>query len=707
VDAMLGEDYNKYGWILDDNHVVIDIDVHAEKANGYESLKKLESQIGFSLLDACGAVVESPSGGRHYYFSKPANAKFGKVFAAEYPGIDFISGKGKQVIAAGSCHDSFPGTLYEINENPELVQIPFALLEHLKSLRTQTAQNQVPSYSDNEGDRSGDEFNQSERGLTLLIGELAGRGYEVRRKENYYEFDRPGKTTGSKCSGHVGKKSKQGNYQLTCFTLSDLCFPTGEAMTIFNAYALLCFNGNHKEAAVALYDRGFAQIDQGGVDLTQLAQIRASVQQSLESTEPEEYDNDEAFAECMIPKSGLMRLAFQHYENTSHRMSYTMGLAVAVSLCQVIFGRKIASQTDMRTNDYNVIIAPTNCGKEAVEKALTQIILSADPNSLSIIPPDVQSGNGLLSALANAKAAIWIGDEFGKVLGEILDSKQKGSFRRDIGTHLLKLYGKADSVYGGAAHSAGVRNRIIQPHLCVLGLTTGSTLFEAVDAKNISDGLFGRIAFWPVQNRPKRRRMRKAEPNQNLVELVRSWLEFQPSGHLGNEYPHPRVVEMSNHAEAMWDKYNDEIDERMDEEKETRAAIWGRVAGRAMKLALVHRLSRETANPNALIWDIIEVEEQDVEWAIKLSNWLANIACDLISQNFFDKTEASAKTTLLEYLRAAGGSATKRDIERSNRSLTGGDIADAAKQLERAGLVSIVQVKTKGRPKITYQLVSE
>jgi len=77
VESRLGPAFNKYGWLLDDNHVVIDIDLHNPKENGLESLARLEEKCGVKLDEQCGAIVYSPSGGRHYYFVKPPNIAFG------------------------------------------------------------------------------------------------------------------------------------------------------------------------------------------------------------------------------------------------------------------------------------------------------------------------------------------------------------------------------------------------------------------------------------------------------------------------------------------------------------------------------------------------------------------------------------------------------------------------------------------------------
>lgn len=689
VDPLLdGERINKYGWILDETHVVIDIDVHDEKANGYEALQKLEADIGYKLTDVCGAIVETPSGGRHYYFTKPVDVKFGKVFRDRYPGIDFINGHGKQVIAANSRHDLHDGA-YRLPPDATLKEIPESLIVHLCGLRPEkgTPKAYVPEIV---ADRAGDEFNQSDSGLQLLMREMNSRGYSFRAMDGYWEFDRPGKTTGSKCSGHLGKRSKQGNFQLTSFSLSDSYFPSGESMAIFHAFALLACRGDHSEAARRLFGHGFAVEDYPQVDLSFL----------LLGEERDNDFDDEEFAKSCIPETGLLRQIFDYYGRVAHRRSDVMGLAVAVSLCETLFGRRIASHTDLRTNDYNVVIAPTNCGKEACEKTIVKILEAANHQHQFLIPADIQSGNGLMKAMQGSKCALWVADEFGKVLASILDKKQKSSHLIQIATHLLKMYGKADATYSGAAHSDGVRNRIVQPHLCVLGLTTGATLFESVDASNVSDGLFGRIAFWPVQSRPARRRMEKTEPPELLVTRVREWMSWEPTGNLGSEFPDPPTIGMSQSALERWEAHSAAIDDRMETEKETRAAIWGRVAARSMKLALVHMAARQTSDPGQLAWEFLEMELGDIEWGIRVSNWLAKIACELISQNFVDSSANKNRAVILEAVNQCGEIKT-RDILRACRRMTAGELMATAKELETDGLIEIRKSQTGGRPSVT------
>src|SRR5690606_12027927 len=135
---------------------------------------RLESDSGVNIRDACGAVVYSPSGGMHYYFRKPADVRFGKVFKDRYAGIDFIHGKGKQVIAANSFHDKFGG-FYQLTEPAELLDVPARLLEFLIAIRPE--ERKTTRTQHDIGERSGDEFNTSPRGLQIMIGALQSRGY--------------------------------------------------------------------------------------------------------------------------------------------------------------------------------------------------------------------------------------------------------------------------------------------------------------------------------------------------------------------------------------------------------------------------------------------------------------------------------------------------------------------------------------------------
>lgn len=678
---------NKYGWILDDCHVVIDIDVHAKEANGYESLERLQNEIGYTLESVCGAIVETPSGGRHYYFTKPPGVSFGKVFKDKYPGIDFINGKGKQVIAANSEHDQHEGKTYQLRGSGELLPIPTSLIEHLQAQR-QAAKPVVPYI---EAERPGDEFNKSSRGLALIQGEMIGRGYALRRVGDYWEWDRPGKTTHSKCSGHLGKQSGNGNYQLICFSLADPVFPSGESMTIFHAYAMLCHGGDHKFAASALMDRGFAVEDTSGVDLSFFVGAPR-----VADDEPD----DECFAEGMVPASGLLRELYQGYWDSSFRRCAVMGLATSIAICQTLFGRKVQSWTNLALNDYHLILAPTASGKEAPLSFASKLLAEAGAEEL-IFPEQIQSGNGLLAALKRSPCGIWLSDEFGYVLASILDKKNKDPNAKAIGKHLLSLYSKSASRFNGSAYAGKVDHQIEAPHLSVVGVSTGYTVFREISQDQVHDGMLGRIAFWKVSERPPKHRGKIKGYSQELVDSVREWHQWTPgSGNLCNVYPEPFVIQATEEAEQRWDQHDTKITEIMDDEKAIRSSMWGRVSARSMKLAIVHRLARLEGPQEINEWNDIRVEIDDINWGIKIANWCANLACDLVDETVVDTITSKVTAAIIQVLTAAGGRATMTTITRSLRTSDAPQIRASIKELENAGRVAVTKEAGLGRPKM-------
>jgi hypothetical protein len=451
--------------------------------------------------------------------------------------------------------------------------------------------------------------------------------------------------------------------------------------------------------------RGLRPIDHyPGVDLSMILS-RAPKPIHGDSETPD----DETFFGEMVPKEGLIRQIFEYYKATAFQSTNTMGLAIAVSILETCFGRRVTSHTDLRTNDYNIIVAGTSTGKEACE-ATSQKVIDAAIKSAGmqqgfrlLIPPDVQSGNALAREVSEVKCGLWICDEFGKHLRVILDKKSTNSHAAAIGTYLLKIYNKANQTYYGASHSAGNRSQVEQPHLCLLGMTTGS-VFEIIGADQIEDGLFSRLVWWPVQDRP--RRSKEAYPQPVPFELAAQlglWVKFQPG--FEGLFPDPVMIDMEQEAKRRWERHSDLIRERMDKEGEMRAAIWARVAARAMKFAMVHRCARFNGDPKTIVDEPIQIEVFDVEWGIKIANWLAKIACDLVRENVADLKHVKVMNLIFQSIQ--DGEKDKTWLLRKYRNLTAGDITAAATELQKRGKIEVREETTKGRPKTLFSLAKD
>ncbi len=227
--------YDKYGIVLDEDMMVVDIDVHDDAKNGYASLSRIKDEHGIDLWSAASIVVESPSGGAHLYFNNPDLEKLPKS-TQEFPGLDFL-GKGCQVIGPGSSHATFAGT-YKITRGNDLIcDLPFGLAEVLNfQFEDVVPSSVIPEDSPLDG------FNMSSEALDVIKCELEGAGYTVITKgDGTYEFVRPGvRESTYKISGTIGIKSKNDRLLLRNFSTSDPSgFPSDAAVTLAEAFRIL------------------------------------------------------------------------------------------------------------------------------------------------------------------------------------------------------------------------------------------------------------------------------------------------------------------------------------------------------------------------------------------------------------------------------------------------------------------------------------
>jgi hypothetical protein len=614
-------------------------------------------------------------------------AKFG------FMGVEFRFGcNTAQSVIPPSIHES--GVQYEwiispfdceVAPLPELIYKQFLNMRATSEKKTAKAVVVDPRYT------SGDSLLTKARNFIeqsyTWEAILSGDGWKfARNRGEAQDWYRAGKTKGS-ISGTV---NFGGSKTLRIFSTS--CDPL-KAESSYDKFAYLCctrFNDDPVKAAFGLVPEDVLGRKQPvAVDLSKML-----------AGDVEPPDTAE-FMEAMIPQEGLIRGVYEFYRTVSQFPSSVMGMATALSFCGTIFGRRIRSQTDLRTNDYNVVMAPTGSGKEACETTILKLIAATGYDLTH--PPDVQSGNGLLATVAEKPCGIWVCDEFGKTLEAMLD-KRANAYLKQIGTHLLKMYGKAGTTYGGAAHSAGAKNKIIQPHLCLLGLTTPK-VFSSITADQVDDGLFGRLAFFVCQDRPKMVISEQQPPSDWLVGQVRKWIEWAPTTQgLMGDTPSPETLAMTPEAFTRWQTHSDKIRERMDSEGELRAGVWCRVAARTMKLAMIHRAARLRDDPGTTEWALIHIENQDIEWAVVMSNFLARTSCNLLLDGVADMQQHQAQERILAALRVRE-EITEREIARSHQKITTAQFAAAAKSLQESGMIVVEFIKPAkgGRAKVVYK----
>jgi len=616
-------------------------------------------------------------------------AKFGMM------GVEFRFGQNAaQSVIPPSIHES--GAKYEwiippwecdVAPLPELVFRQFMNMKQTQEKRVAKAATVDPRYTSGDSllTKARNWIEQESTWESILMRD----GWTFcRNRQEAQDWWRPGKKRGS-ISGTV---NFGGSKTLRVFSTS---VPGLKPESSYDKFAYLCatqFNDDPVRAAFGL-----------------VPEVVLGRKQQVELPLPACFDDQDdsmdasEFYEAIMPQDGLIRWVYEYYKVVSQFPSPVMGMATALSFCETIFGRRITSQTDLRTNDYNVVMAPTGSGKEACE-ATIQKLFAATGFDLTH-PPDVQSGNGLLSMINVKPCGIWVCDEFGKTLESLLD-KRSNQHLKQIATHLLKLYGKASTNYGGAAHSAGAKNKTLQPHLCVLGLTTPK-VFSSITADQVDDGLFGRLAFFVCQDRPKMVISPQEPPSEILVDQVKRWIQWDPKPGNIAEGPDPALLQMTAEAFERWTDHSGKIRDKMDSEGELRAGVWCRTAARTMKLAMVHRAARLREDPSTTEWGLIKIEKQDIEWAVLLSNFLTRTSCNLLLEDVVDNQQAAAMDKILKVLRD-NESIEARKLYRACQKFTAAQFQASANVLEKLGMIQIERIKpmTGGHTKVVYRKIT-
>lgn len=197
-------------------------------------------------------------------------------------------------------------------------------------------------------------------------------------------------------------------------------------------------------------------------------------------------------------------------------------------------------------------------------------------------------------------------------------------------------------------------------------------------------------------------------PSPVLIEQIKRWIEWNPKGPGNiNEDPQPALLKMSDEAFGRWTEHSQQIRDKMDSEGELRAGVWCRTAARTMKLAMVHRAARIRDDPATMEWGLVNVEKQDIEWSVLMSNFLTRTSCNLLLDDVADMQGSAAADKILRALRGVE-SVEARRLYRACQKFTAAQFHASANALEKLGLIQIERTKPSngGKEKVVYKNVT-
>lgn len=401
---------------------------------------------------------------------------------------------------------------------------------------------------------------------------------------------------------------------------------------------------------------------------------------------------------------GLVGETFRWILSTNIKPQPELSLAAALVACGTVMGRKVRTETNLRTNLYILALVETGAGKEASRAAIQTLFGKVGKPERARVE-DISSDSAILEALEQSPAQAMLLDEFGRMM-RTTQNAGKNPFLYQIPTLLMRLYTSANRDFSGKHYASSKNNRTIkQPCLSMLATSTPSSFFGSISREAVTDGLLGRcLLAVSGDDDPEVRKVTDPEIPALLLREFVEWervpyrqggdLDFVETG--DTMTPVPRVVCATEHAnnvfalfEAGWRR------RRKDLKNEDLHGLFVRASAIAQQVALILACGCNREYP--------KVEVEHAQWACEYVNHSAENMLRAV-KGFVYSNQNEAVSKRIERIIKQGGKegvsmneihVLTRDIEPGLKKKMIGILVEAQKIEEKV-------LRTRGRPAKKY-----
>jgi hypothetical protein len=402
-------------------------------------------------------------------------------------------------------------------------------------------------------------------------------------------------------------------------------------------------------------------------------------------------------SDFMVP--GFIAEVMAYNLETARYPQPQLAFAGAISLLATLTGHKIRDEGDCRTNIYVLSLARSGAGKEHARRVNRRILRDTKLDTL-LGPETFKSGTSVLTELKESPTTCLLCqlDEFNMLLRS-LKSAHVAPHLQDVQTKFLTIYGASnDTYYGDGYADRSQRTILVQPHLVIHGTAPLTDFWTSMSIEGVRDGLLGRMMIF--EGMPTEAvRGSLLPPPTSVLDRAAWWgrLEVPKEGNIGAPIPH--VMKYTREADARLFGHIQETSKRSIAEDDKTAAIWARTPEKTTKLAMLFAASRAIATSD------FEIGIDDVERAIKISNWLTR----KMNRKIYDHVSVNdreANSKKIEGL-LASQAMTKSEIIRATRGLEVRQRDELLKELEDSGTIEKFPSPSKTKKGSIYSLVSK
>lgn len=405
---------------------------------------------------------------------------------------------------------------------------------------------------------------------------------------------------------------------------------------------------------------------------------------------------------------GALKLLVDYIIATAIRPQPWLAIGAALAALGALMGRKVRTETNLRSNLYVVGIAESGGGKDHARKAIKESFVAAGL-SHHLAGERIASGAGLLSALTREPASLFQIDEFGKFMSNVIDKRRAPKHLSEIWDLLTELATSAGGTLLGAEYAdqkERPRQDIIEPCACVHGTTAPQPFWDALKSLSLQDGSLARIlVFRSPDDIPDRNRTPAAfEVATDLIASLRRVAAgvVAPTGNLQatkapGVKPDAYTVPMDPAAQAAFDALDEDLTRRQRAAVgRPDSAVLARVWENTAKVALIKAVS---ANPDAPV-----VRGEDADWAREVVAYcVAGLIGDAEQHIADNETERNHKR-VLDLVRKSGDRGLARsELIRRTQFLDKRQRDEVIGSLLEAGLIETLSRLTATRPAIVYR----
>lgn len=638
----------------------LDIDAHKD---GDASLSELEHQFG-KLPDTPMSLTGG--GGRHYLYRwTPGMVNSSGRLG---PGLD-TRGEGGYIIAPPSIHES--GKVYEWEASSEL-DLPIA---------------DPPDWLTGKAKLNGHYLHPQQGNLSFVAGKVP-----------HDEKD----------SAPVGQRNNSLASLLGQWVASgdDIVTVVRKAHA-WNKQNPVPLDDHEVDLTTASIIKG--HLDRHPTEAIEILQSPASSAPDDDAdTEPEPLPERKPIPSHLLKPPGMIGQIAEWITLTSIYPQPELALATAIAFGGAIVGRKVCTNTDLRTNFYCMGVAASGAGKDHSRQAIKRICDAVGVTDRVLCGEDVSSDSAVIEAVYAIPSCLFLWDEIGHLLANCA-SKNAQVHSRGIPVALTKLFSSASTTLIGkeyADRKTRPRKDIVQPNACLYGTTVPGRLAAGLTPDELRDGFLGRMLIFHASNNdpPGRTPESRVVPNE-IRAWVANWFkrESKPPHEDGNLVSamsnQPLLVPTMPDAQRVFTEFS-----AMCREKRIPArvanfghdALWSRTAEHASKLALLIASGIEFERP--FITKSIAAYSCELAWFLteELVNWTA----ECIGENEHHRMV----NRILSIIRRHR-SITMSKLINLTPFLSGKDRNAIVEDLANGGRVELDRVKTGGRPKVVVRFV--